>query len=164
MDTKTVSIPHSSTQLINTDVNMFTQVLTRCYTTLLPTSPTYLTAHTTPSVDLYGPFWSLTTLIFSLFVFSSFTASLVSYLSPSSPPPSSGSDTDLDTAYSFDFTLLSVAVTLVYSYGLGIPALVWIAMRYMGIVGGNTGEDWSLVEAISCWGYGMFCWIPVSVN
>jgi len=127
-------------------------IITRCYTTLLPTSTNYLTSHTTPSVDLYGPFWTLTTLIFSLFVFSSFTASLVNYLSPKTDEP-----------YSFDFTLLSVAVTLVYSYGLGLPALVWIALRYMGVVGGSSGEDWSLVECVASWGYGMFVWIPVSL-
>jgi protein YIPF1/2 len=130
----------------------FGQVITRCYTTLLPFSPNYLISHTTPSVDLYGPFWTLTTLIFSLFVFSSFTALLVNYLSTNNVKP-----------YSFDFTLLSVGVTLVYSYGLGLPALVWIAMRYMDIVGGSSGEEWSLVEAVASWGYGMFVWIPISV-
>jgi protein YIPF1/2 len=86
-------------------------------------------------------------------VFSSFTASLFNYLSPKT-----------DVPYSVDFTLLSIAVTLVYTYGLGLPALVWISMRYMGVVGGNSGEESTLVEAIATWGYGMFVWIPVSVS
>ena len=48
------------------------QVLQRCYSTLIPTSihSSYINNYLTPA-DLYGPFWTLTTLIFSLFVFSS---------------------------------------------------------------------------------------------
>jgi len=122
-------------------------VIARCYTTLLPMSSDYLTSHTTPTPDLYGPFWTLTTLIFCLFVFTSFTASLVNWLSSSSE------------IYEYNFTNLSVAVTLVYAYGIGLPALLWITLRYMGV--GN--EDWSLIEAIATWGYGMFVWIPISL-
>jgi len=36
-------------------------------------------------------------------------------------------------------------------------------MRYMGIIGGSSGEEWTLVEAIASWGYGMFVWIPISL-
>ncbi|KAF8524227.1 hypothetical protein JB92DRAFT_2703971 [Gautieria morchelliformis] len=118
-------------------------VLTRCYTTLLPTSSSYLTTHLTPSVDLYGPFWTLTTLIFSLFVFSSLASSISSYLS-SAP-------------ITYDFQLLSIAVTLVYTYGLGIPIILWVVLRYLGV------GEWSPVEAVAVFGYGQFVWIPVSI-
>lgn len=120
------------------------EVLTRCYTTLLPTSSSYLSAHLTPSVDLYGPFWTLTTLIFSLFVFSSLASSISSYLS--------GIPID------YDFQLLSIAVTLVYTYGIGIPIILWVVLRYIGV------SEWSAVEGISVFGYGQFVWIPVSVR
>ena len=119
------------------------KVLTRCYTTLLPTSSSYLTTHLTPSVDLYGPFWILTTLIFSLFVFSSLASSIASYLS--------------STPISYDFQLLSIAVTLVYTYGLGIPIMLWVVLRYLGV------GEWSPAEAVAVFGYGQFVWIPVSV-
>jgi len=108
-------------------------------------SPTYTSAHLTPAPDLYGPFWTLTTLIFTLFVTSSLAHSIVSYLS--SDP------------VEYDFALLSTAVGLVYSYGIGLPVLFWGALRYAGI-----SEGWTMVEAVTVWGYAMFVWIPVSVR
>jgi hypothetical protein len=123
------------------------QVLRRCYSTLLPTSSSYLTTHLTPSADLYGPFWTLTTLIFTLFLSSSLAASISVYLS------------DPGTAqYDYDFQLLSVAVSIVYAYGLLFPILIWLALRYIGI------GQWSVVEAVAVWGYGQFVWVPVSVS
>jgi len=118
-------------------------VLKRCYTTLLPTSSSYLTSHLTPAADLYGPFWTLTTLIFCLYVFSSLAHSIASYLS--SEP------------IQYDFQLLSLAFILVYIYGIGWPTLLWLALRYNGL------GEWGLIEAVSVWGYGQFVWIPVSL-
>jgi hypothetical protein len=63
-----------------------------------------------------------------------------------------------DSTFEYDFGLLSVSVTLVYSYGIALPILVWIALRYMGV------GEWSVVEAVAVWGYAMFVWIPVSVR
>ncbi|KAH7928883.1 Yip1-domain-containing protein [Leucogyrophana mollusca] len=120
-------------------------VLKRCYSTLLPMSPNYLSEHLTPSADLYGPFWTLTTLIFTLFLSSSLASSISAYLSAPG------------TAYDYDFHLLSIAVTLVYAYGLGLPVLLWIALRYLGV------GEWGVVEAVSIWGYAQFVWIPVSI-
>ncbi|KAJ7510615.1 hypothetical protein B0H11DRAFT_1955470 [Mycena galericulata] len=119
-------------------------VLRRCYSTLLPTSTDYLSTHLNPA-DLYGPFWTLTTLIFTLFLSSSLGASISNYLS------------EPGEAFDYDFGLLSIAVTLVYSYGLALPVLLWVALRYLGV------GEWSVVEAIAIWGYAMFVWIPVSV-
>jgi hypothetical protein len=119
-------------------------VLFRCINTLNPFSPTYTSAHLTPTPDLYGPFWTLTTLIFALFVTSSLAHSIVSYLS--SDP------------VEYDFALLSTAVGLVYAYGIGVPVLFWLVLRYAGI-----SEGWAMAEAVTVWGYSMFVWIPVSV-
>ncbi|KAH9853737.1 Yip1-domain-containing protein [Lenzites betulinus] len=123
-------------------------VLRRCYTTLLPRSPHYLSAHLTPSADLYGPFWTLTTLIFALFVCSSLASSIAAYLSHPDAPAA---------VLEYDFGLLSIATAVVYSYGLGVPVLLWLALRYLGV------GEWSVVEAVALWGYGQFVWIPVSV-
>lgn len=125
-------------------------VLRRCYSTLLPTSSSYLSTHLTPSADLYGPFWTLTTLIFCLFVFSSLASSIAAYLSN----PEASSPTD---PLEYDFSLLSIAVGIVYSYGLGLPVLLWLGLRYLGV------GEWSVVEALAVWGYGQFVWIPVSL-
>ncbi|KAF8816303.1 Yip1-domain-containing protein [Phlegmacium glaucopus] len=120
-------------------------VLRRCYTTLIPTaSLTYLSTHLNPA-DLYGPFWTLTTLIFALFLSSSLGASIASYLSAKG------------THYDYNFELLSIAVSLVYAYGLALPILLWLALRYLGV------GEWSVVEAVALWGYGQFVWIPVAV-
>ncbi|PSR73655.1 hypothetical protein PHLCEN_2v10574 [Hermanssonia centrifuga] len=123
-------------------------VLRRCYSTLIPKSPSYISDHLSPA-DLYGPFWTLTTLIFSLFVFSSLASSIAAYLSD----PDASSPTD---PIEYDFGLLSTAVGLVYAYGLGVPVLLWLGLRYLGV------GEWSVIEAIALWGYGQFVWIPVS--
>lgn len=95
---------------------------------------------------MYGPFWTLTTLIFTLFLSSSLAASISVYLS------AEGSE------YDYDFRLLSLAVTIVYAYGLAVPVLLWLALRYIG------AGEWSVVEAMAVWGYAQFVWIPVSVR
>ena len=131
---------------VSSPLNISVQVLQRCYVTLIPTAaPNYVANYLSPSPDLYGPFWTLTTVIFALFVFSSLAASISSYLSHPSEQ------------YDYNFQLLSIAVSLVYAYGLGFPALLWGALRYVGVT------EWSLVEAIAVWGYGQFVWIPVAV-
>ncbi|KAG6810441.1 hypothetical protein H0H92_011860, partial [Tricholoma furcatifolium] len=119
-------------------------VLSRCYATLIPTSTSYLSTHLNPA-DLYGPFWTLTTLIFTLFLSSSLAASISSYLSAPG------------AAYDYDFALLSVAVSLVYAYGLALPVLLWLGLRYLGV------GEWSVVEAVAVWGYAQFVWVPVSI-
>lgn len=122
------------------------KVLQRCYTTLIPTEArTYIPTHLNPP-DLYGPFWTLTTLIFALFLSSSLGASIAKYLSSS------------DAEYDYNFQLLSIAVTIVYSYGLAVPVLLWLALRYIGV------GEWSVIEALSVWGYAQFVWIPVAVS
>jgi protein YIPF1/2 len=123
-------------------------VLKRCYSTLLPTSSNYLSTHLVPAADLYGPFWSLTTLIFTLFLSSSLAQSISAYLSTDDP----------SKVYDYDFTLLSLAMTLVYAYGIAVPVLLWMALRYIGV------GEWSVIEALAVWGYGQFVWIPVSVR
>ncbi|KAF8654802.1 hypothetical protein AX16_003371 [Volvariella volvacea WC 439] len=120
-------------------------VLQRCYATLIPSSNgTYIATHLNPP-DLYGPFWTLTTLIFTIFLSSSLAASISAYLSAPGE------------AYDYDFHLLSIAVSLVYAYGLGFPLLLWLGLRYLGV------GEWSMIEAVALWGYGQFVWVPVSV-
>lgn len=88
--------------------------------------------------------------MFALFVCSSLASSIVAYLSD----PGDSSAAVLE----YDFGLLSTAVGLVYSYGIGVPVLLWLALRYLGV------GEWSVVEAIAVWGYGQFVWIPVAVR
>lgn len=97
---------------------------------------------------MYGPFWTLTTLIFALCVCSSLSSAVATYLS----------HPDAAAEVAYDFRLFSTAVGLVYAYGLGVPVLLWFALRYLGV------GEWSVVEAMAVWGYGQFVWIPVAVS
>ncbi|KDQ18414.1 hypothetical protein BOTBODRAFT_171259 [Botryobasidium botryosum FD-172 SS1] len=117
-------------------------VLSRCYHTLLPRED-YINVTLESRPDLYGPFWTLTTVIFALFVFSSLAHSLSSYLS--------------DKPYDYDFKLLSVAVGVVYAYGIGVPVGLWGILRWLGV------NEWGLLDSVALWGYGMTVWIPVSL-
>jgi hypothetical protein len=84
-------------------------------------------------------------LIFTIFLSSSLAASIVSYFSAPG------------TKFDYNFQLLPLAVSFVYSYGLALPVLLWIVLRYLGV------GEWSVVEALAVWGYSLFIWIPVSV-
>lgn len=96
------------------------------------------------NADDSGSFWTLTTLIFTLYIFSSLSTSLTAY--------SAGEPTTQD------LTLLSVCVTLIYSYGLGFPALLWAATKWLGV------GTWSIAEALSIYGYAHAVYIPISVS
>lgn len=120
-------------------------VLKRCYTTLLPFSPSYLTTLSS-GCDLYGPFWVSTTLILALFLSSSLAASISKYLSTT------------DSPYDYNFGLLGLAATIVYAYSFGVPIALWLALRYLGV------GEWGIVDALGVWGYALFVWIPVSVG
>ncbi|KAF8558692.1 Yip1-domain-containing protein [Imleria badia] len=119
-------------------------VLKRCYSTLLPFSPSYLTTLSS-GCDLYGPFWVSTTLILALFLSSSLAASISKFLSAP------------NTQYDYNFGLLGLAATIVYTYNFGVPLALWLALRYLGV------GEWGIVDALGVWGYAQFVWIPVSV-
>lgn len=84
-------------------------------------------------------------------MFSSLASSIAVYLSD----PEAASPTD---PLEYNFGSLSIAVGLVYSYGLALPILLWLGLRYLGV------GEWSVVETVALWGYGQFVWIPVSVS
>ncbi|TNY18113.1 hypothetical protein DMC30DRAFT_73439 [Rhodotorula diobovata] len=123
------------------DVNT-AKVLERCYRTLLPRED-YVGEVLEGAPDLYGPFWVPTTLVFSLFLTSSLYTSIAAYLD--------------DAAYSYDFTRLGAATSVVYTYCLGVPLLVWLAIKYWA-----GASDRSPVEILSLYGYSATVWIVVA--
>ncbi|GAA6037417.1 hypothetical protein JCM8097_008560 [Rhodosporidiobolus ruineniae] len=123
------------------DVDTIT-VLTRCYKTLLPRED-YVTEVLAGVPDLYGPFWVPTTLIFSLFLTSSLSTSISAYLAGQS--------------YTYDFTRLGAATSVVYTYCLGLPILIWAAIKYWA-----GASERSPVEIISVYGYSATVWILVA--
>ncbi|GHJ88797.1 hypothetical protein NliqN6_5199 [Naganishia liquefaciens] len=138
-----------------------------------PGAGDFLSTTCAGEVDLYGPFWTLTTLIFTIYLGTSLSASISAFLAPSSDNPPTQ-----------DLTLLSVATTLIYTYGILFPALIWAATRWLARSGGDgfsTGEGqgilghassggqetgaagWRLVDALAVWGYAMSAYVPVSI-
>jgi hypothetical protein len=95
------------------------------------------------NLELYGPFWISTTVIFALFVASSISTSLAGYLQ--------GEPID------YDFRLLSFAMTTSYVYAFGVPVIVWVICKWMG-------ASAHLLEMVEIYGYSMTIWIPVSVS
>ncbi|ORX40787.1 hypothetical protein BD324DRAFT_612110 [Kockovaella imperatae] len=96
-------------------------------------------------IDLYGPFWTLTTLILTLYTTSTLTASISQYLSNPDLKPES------------NIPLLTTATSLLYIYGLGVPALLWAATKWLGV------GDWGLAEALGIYGYAMGVYVPISL-
>nr|ODN83882.1 hypothetical protein L203_05282 [Cryptococcus depauperatus CBS 7841] len=94
-------------------------------------------------IDIYGPFWTLTTLILVLYTTSTLTASITQYMT-SSPTISY-------------LPLLSTATSTVYIYGLLIPALLWSVTKWLSV------GEWSIAEAIGIYGYAMGIYIPISL-
>ena len=115
-----------------------------------------------------GPFWTLTTLILTIFLSTSLGTALFSPRPTYSDPSSNTSTSEKD------LTLLTSITTLIYVYGLAFPAAFWALTRYFALkLGGNEVESgsgaggaagWTLPEAWAIWGYGMVVWVPVSVS
>jgi hypothetical protein len=95
------------------------------------------------NLELYGPFWIPTTVIFALFVTTSIANNIVSYM---------GSE-----PLEYDFTLLSFATTTCYIYAFVIPVIVWILCKWLAAPS-------QLLELVMIYGYGMSIWIPVAVG
>ena len=92
-----------------------------------------------------GPFWTLTTLILTLYTTSTLSASITQYLAvPDAKAPS-------------NLPLLSTATSVVYAYGLVVPSLLWAATTWLGV------GSWSVVEALGIYGYGMGIFVPISL-
>ncbi|KAI8999910.1 hypothetical protein DFJ74DRAFT_698018 [Hyaloraphidium curvatum] len=94
------------------------------------------------NLELYGPFWIPTTVIFALFVTTSIANNIVSYIG--------------GQPLEYDFTLLSFATTTCYLYAFLVPLIVWVLCRWLSAPA-------QLLELVMIYGYGMFIWIPVSV-
>ncbi|BGP56866.1 hypothetical protein JCM8202_002924 [Rhodotorula sphaerocarpa] len=117
-------------------------VLTRCYKTLIPKED-YVADVLNGMPDLYGPIWVPSSLIFSLFLTSSLWSSVVAYLD--------------EREYSYDFTRLGAATSVVYTYFLGLPILMWVAIKYWA-----GARERSPVEIVSLYGYSSTVWILVA--
>ena len=103
-----------------------------------------MTFHSSHADNLTGPFWTLSTLILTLYTTSTLTASITQYLS----------DPDSTTS---NLPLLTTATSIVYIYGLAVPSLLWGATKWLRV------GEWSVAEALGIYGYAMSVYVPVSL-
>ena len=68
--------------------------------------------------DLYGPFWLMTTIIFLL----SSTGNLSRYFF----------NWDKSDVYLFKLELVRLGVIVVYSFGFGVPTILYFVMKFLG--------------------------------
>ncbi|KAK6906290.1 hypothetical protein I203_100275 [Kwoniella mangroviensis CBS 8507] len=117
-------------------------VLKRVGMAMIPRSG-FIVENCDGQIDLYGPFWTLTTLILVLYITSTLLSSITQYLQSSHA--------------SSNLPLLSTAVSVIYFYGLGLPAFLWGATKWLGV------GEWGVAEALGLYGYSMGVYIPVSL-
>ncbi|KAI1493493.1 hypothetical protein F5X96DRAFT_184322 [Biscogniauxia mediterranea] len=115
-------------------------VLSRCWAALFPRANFLDVLEGNP--DLYGPFWIATTVVLILFL----GGTISQYLASTGQGP-----------FAYDFKLLSGAAGLIYGYTIGIPVLLYGALRYFGSESANLLECWAL------YGYANLIWIPVAL-
>ncbi|KAI1660785.1 Yip1-domain-containing protein [Daldinia decipiens] len=115
-------------------------VLARCWAALYPRANFLDVLEGNP--DLYGPFWIATTVVLILFLGGTISAYLAS---------------EGKGAFAYDFKLLSGAAGLIYGYTLGIPVVLFGALRYFGSESANLLECWAL------YGYSNLIWVPVAL-
>lgn len=90
--------------------------------------------------DLYGPFWTFTTIIFLLAVvgnFSSYTA------------------LEDKTKYYYNFNFVPHAALIIYGFGFGAPIAVWLVSKFMFKI------DINLLTNMCVYGYSYVVLIPV---
>eukprot|EP01135_Chromosphaera_perkinsii_P004200 Nk52_evm19s271 gene=Nk52_evmTU19s271 len=101
-------------------------------------------------VDLYGPFWVATTLVFVL----GFLGNISHYLNfdGTSKAGEKGA-----VSWEYDFALISFAASAVYVYVILTPALVWALLTFMVHCKAR------LIVIMSLYGYSLFAYIPSSL-
>ncbi|RSH81321.1 uncharacterized protein EHS24_008764 [Apiotrichum porosum] len=141
----TSAVPHSFFNLayyqVYFDVDTST-VLRRVAMSMIPRGG-FIADACDGQVDMYGPFWTLTSLILVLYTTSTLTRSISQYLAG-------------ETVVT-NIPLLSTATTLIYIYGMAVPALLWAATKWLGV------GEWGPAEALGIYGYAMSVFVPVSL-
>jgi len=140
-------------QFFNVDTSM---VIERIMSSIIPRKapPSYLKQHIGLNPDLYGPFWIVVTLIFSIAI-SGNVASYIQYANDSHP-------------WHYNFHLVSIAATTIIMYVCFVPLSLWAALKWFVR---PTDPDLetespytpSLLTLICVYGYSLAIYIPVSI-
>lgn len=124
-------------------------LLTRLLYSMLPIpGKSFLQHHIRPKPDLYGPFWSCVTLIFSIAI----SGNIASYLTTSLQG---------QAKWHYDFHKVSLASTAVFSYTGLVPSCLYGYLWWAGQGGGSLAV--SFLELLCLYGYSITIYIPISI-
>lgn len=98
--------------------------------------------------ELYGFFWITATLVFLVFVSSTGSNILASWLS-NTP----------DTRYEYSFDLLTITCSLFYGYTLIVPTALWAVTSFIL----HFPRRLNLIQLISFYGYTNILWFPITL-
>eukprot|EP00051_Salpingoeca_urceolata_P014597 m.186246 g.186246 ORF g.186246 m.186246 type:complete len:284 (+) comp18132_c1_seq1:80-931(+) len=119
------------------------QVLSRIRNSFFPYKNTFLKQIKSRG-DLYGPFWTSTTLVFVM----AMASNMANYAS------SQGEDKEL---WHYDFRKVTAAATTVYTYTTLVPFVVWLILRWY------VKNPPCLLDIFCIYGYSLFIFIPSSI-
>ena len=94
------------------------------------------------NTDLYGPFWTFTTIIFLIAIF----CNIHSYF-----------NTVDKTQFKYDFTCVPHSALIIYGFGFGVPFILWIISRFVFKI------DINLITNLCVYGYSYVILIPVLI-
>ncbi|KAJ6650054.1 Protein YIPF1 [Pseudolycoriella hygida] len=140
-------------QFFNVDTST---VVERIVSSIVPRKapPSYLKQHIGLNPDLYGPFWIVITLIFSIAI-SGNVASYIQYANDSHP-------------WHYNFHLVSIAATTIIMYVCFVPLSLWAAFKWFVRPTDPDIETEGpytpgLLTLICVYGYSLAIYIPVSI-
>ena len=94
------------------------------------------------NTDLYGPFWTFTTIIFLIAIFCNINA----YFNT------------VDKAnFKYDFTCVPHASLIIYGFGFGVPIILWVISRFVFKI------DINLITNLCVYGYSYVILIPILI-
>ncbi|CAD7086916.1 unnamed protein product [Hermetia illucens] len=141
-------------QFFNVDTLM---VVDRIASSMIPKrAPTnYLKSHIGLNPDLYGPFWIMVTLIFSIAI----SGNIASYLHHAS----------VDFHWRYNFHLVSYAATAIFIYACFVPVALWGLFKWSvrpttdDIESDSASYTPNLLALMCVYGYSLAIYIPVSI-
>lgn len=100
------------------------------------------------TTELYGFFWITGTLVFLVFVSSTGSNILASWL-----------DDSKEAKYQYSFDLLTITSALFYGYTVAMPTLLFVVTSFVF----HFEKRLSLVKLISLYGYTNVLWFPITL-
>jgi len=105
----------------------------------------YLQTTIRPNPDLYGPLWTVITLVFTTGICGNFSNFLASLMDPSHP-------------YRFSFKKVTLAATVIFCYWWLLPTALRVVFWWR-----KSRSNVTFLESICVYGYSLAVYIPISI-